>query len=482
MNSRRTLEIARWTVATLALAGIVLVYQRWVHVNPTTVALTLLLFILVLAAEWGMRYAVAMSIVATACYNFFFLPPLGTFTISDPQNWLGLFAFLATAIIASRLSQRAREEAADARLRQRELEILLRLGSELMQTDSVASLLVSIPPAVASVTSARAGALFLLEGDRLYQAGETGISEIEFPHLRRVSETLSSSRTEGDAMQVPVRSGARAKGLFLLYGVAISTATADAIGGLIGASIDRVQALESVARGEATKESERLRTLMIDSVTHELRTPLTAIKGAATALMGTEVPPQQSRELLAIIDEECDRLNQLVSEAVEMAQLDAQNVQLHFEKFLVSELIDHALQTCSWVHDHHVLRVHIPSALELKGDAHLLEKVICNLLENAAKYSPPDTPIILTASQTANEITISIADRGYGIDPMEQGLIFERFYRGRAGHGGDGGTGMGLAISRAIAEAHGGRIEVTSQVGSGSVFTLYLPLRPGPQG
>ncbi|HEY8309022.1 MAG TPA: DUF4118 domain-containing protein, partial [Gemmatimonadaceae bacterium] len=108
MNSRRTLAVTRWTLAVAALGGIVLVYRRWVHVNPTTVALTLLLLILVLAAEWGLRYAVVVSVLATALYNFYFLPPAGTFTIADPQNWLALFAFLTTAIIASRLSERAR--------------------------------------------------------------------------------------------------------------------------------------------------------------------------------------------------------------------------------------------------------------------------------------------------------------------------------------------------------------------------------------
>jgi two-component system sensor histidine kinase KdpD len=436
-----------------------------------------LLFILVLAAQWGLRYAIVISVIATALYNFYFLPPVSTFTIADPQNWLALFAFLTTAIIASRLSDRARDEAAEARGRQHELEVLFRLSSELMHTDSVASLLMSIPSAVASVTAARTGALYLIEGDRLYQAGtadtENSISGVEFPHLRHLSESLTSSRVDNEEIQIPLRSGVRARGVFLLRGVTLSIATADAIGGLISASIDRAQALESVARGEATKEGERLRTLMIDSVTHELRTPLTSIKGAATALLARNVPPEQAHELLTIIDEESDRLNHLVSEAVEMAQLDAQQVQLNLQAVNVRTLVEAALHACSWVEEQHQVTVKIEDGLQVRADENMLEKVMSNLLENAAKYSQEGTPITVSGVRSGDEVTISLADRGMGIDPMEQGLIFERFYRGRAGQIGPG-TGMGLAISRAIVEAHGGRILVTSQAGKGSVFSVVL--------
>lgn len=468
------MSVIRWLVAFGALAGIVLVYRRWLHVNPTTAALTLLLLILFLAAEWGLQYAVVVSIAATACYNFYFLPPVGTFTISDPQNWLALFAFLATAIIASRLSERARNEASQARARQRELEVLFRLSRELLQSESSATLLSSVPAAVASVTTARSGLLFLLDGDKLYQAGER-ISEIELPHLRQLAMSLPGTGRDAGEMQIPIRTGVRPKGLLVLRGATLSDATAEAIGSLISIAIERAQALESIAWGEAAKESERLRTLMIDSITHELRTPLTSIKGAATALLFGEVKQEETRELLLIIDEESDRLNKLVSEAVEMAQLDAQQVQMHFGSVSVSDLIQEARESCSWVEEGHPVRVDIPEGLQMRADPVVLGKVICNLLQNAAKYSGPGTPITISAAAERGGIAISVADQGVGIDPSEQALIFERFYRARSQAEGTPGTGMGLAIGRAIAEAHGGNIVVTSQPGQGSVFTLWIP-------
>jgi two-component system, OmpR family, sensor histidine kinase KdpD len=475
MNSRRVVTIMRWILAFGALAGIVLAYRHWLHVNPTTAALSLLLLILLLAAEWGLRYAVVISIAATACYNFFFLPPVGTFTIADPQNWLALFAFLATAIIASRLSHRARNQAKEARSRQQELEVLFRLSRELLQTESVASLVSSLPSAVASVTGARSAILYLLDGDRIYRAGTDEVSEVEIPHLRQLATTLSAVNSEVDEIQVPLRSGVRPKGLLLLRGVSISAKTSEAIGGLISISMDRAQALENVARGEVAKESERLRTLMIDSITHELRTPLTSIKGAATALLAGEVELESSRELLTIIDEESDRLNRLVSEAVEMAQLDAQQVQMHFAPVSVRQLVEEARETCSWVEEQHPVKIDVPDTLEIKADAGFLQKVICNLLDNAAKYSNPDMPITISAERRGECIAVSVADRGIGIDSSEQSLIFERFYRARNHNEGTTGTGMGLAISRSIIEAHGGHIDVTSQPGQGSVFTFTMP-------
>jgi two-component system sensor histidine kinase KdpD len=479
MSSRRVVEIIRWLLASGTLAGIVLVYARWLHVNPTTVALTLLLLILLLAAEWGLRYAVAVSVAAAACYNFFFLPPVGTFTISDTQNWLALFAFLATAILASRLSERARNQANQARSRQQELEVLFRLSRELLQTESLAMLVSSIPSAVASVTQARAGILYLLEGDRVYRAGDEESSQVEMPHLRQLATALSSVNNGPDEIQVPLRSGVRPRGLLLLKGASLSAQTSEAIGGLISIAMDRAQALENIARGEAVKESERLRTLMIDSITHELRTPLTSIKGAASTLLAGGVEQDVRLELLTIIDEESDRLNRLVSEAVEMAQLDAQQVQMHFAPENVLSLVEQAREACSWVEDDHPVNVAVPADMETNADGGFLQKVICNLLENAAKYSGPGSPITISAEHRGESIAVSVADRGIGIDPAEQTLIFERFYRARGQGDGHAGTGMGLAISRSITEAHGGEITVTSQPGQGSVFTFTLPATRG---
>ncbi len=463
------------------LTGIVAVFHLWVHLNSTTVALTLLLLVLFLAARWGLRYALATSIAATAAYNFYFLRKLEHFTINDPQVWLNIFAFLTVAVVGSRLSERVRKEGSDARRRQAELEVLYGLSRQLLQTENLPSLLNAISPAIMLVTRADAVMLYLLEGDRRYLAGDGSGISLDDIALRQLAETLPAPETTvSKQARIPLRVGVRPRGLLLINGVSLSVETLEAIAGLISASIDRAQALEDLTRGEASKESERLRALMIDSITHELRTPLTAIKAAAsTLLLPKELDEAERRDLLTVINEESDRLNQLVSEAVEMAQLDTQEVHMTFAGASIAALVEKALSYCSSLLDVHEVKLDLPDLPPVKADADYITKVLTNLIENAAKYSPAGTPICISAERRDGMVSVSVADRGMGIDLSEQSLIFERFYRANVPSQQSWGTGMGLAISRAIIEAHRGVLSVTSQLGEGSVFSFTLPVFEG---
>ena len=481
MNSRHFAEITRWSIAFSVLAVIITTYHRWIAVNPTTVALTLLLYILVLAAQWGLRHAVVISLAATACYNFFFLPPIGTFVISDPENWLALLAFLTTSVIGSRLAQKARDEAREARVRQREIEVLFTLSRELLRTENVAALVHALPELITSSSRAESVILYLLEGDRLYQSGQHVVSGVETPHFRQLALTLSEPETSADEeMLIPLRAGVRPRGLLVVRGVRLSSESFQAIGGLVSIALDRAQALEDVAKSEATKESERLRTLILDSITHELRTPLTSIKGAASTLLTVDTLAEEDRrELLTIVDEESDRLNRLVSQAVEMAQIEAQEIHMNFIPTSMADVVEHARAGCGSVESTHVLTVNVPELPKVMADAEMVGKVLCNLLENAAKYSKPNSSIMVSAEEKDGYVLMSVADRGMGIDSAEQALIFDRLYRSRTQSEGTPGTGMGLAISRAIVESHAGSLTVTSQLNHGSVFTFSLPVARG---
>ena len=189
--------------------------------------------------------------------------------------------------------------------------------------------------------------------------------------------------------------------------------------------------------------------------------------------------PEEQRELLTVIDEESDRLNQLVSEAVEMAQLDTQEVHMTFAPTAVGGLVEQALSNCSSLLDAREVMVDLPSLPPVMADADFITKVLTNLVENAAKYSGVGTPIRISAERKDGRVTVSVADRGIGIDLSEQSLIFERFYRASVPSQQTWGTGMGLAISRAIIDAHHGMLAVTSQLGEGSVFSFTLPVVEG---
>ena len=500
------IDAARWLAIAIALAGIVSAFRHFSGINDTTVALTMLLLVLLLAGNWGLRYAVGASIAATLLFNYFFLPPIGTLTIADTRNWVALFAFLGTAIYASHLASRIREEAEEANARRHESEMLYRLGRQLLQPESVTQLFNFIPSSVANAFNSPAVTLFIAKGERIYLSDPKYISnpKLAMPSSDQPADPACTDRTRSEIVAdlreammlpivrlpangcpviIPLRIGVRPSGALLLEGTLFSRETMEALSGLVSMSIERAGALEDSARSEAAKETERLRTALLDSVTHELRTPLTSIKASVSALLSQQALDKASQfELLTVIDEESDRLNHLIEQAVEMAQLDANKVHLEIKPQSVTWLVDAAVAQCRATNATREIRVSVAQSLpRVLADASWIEKVLLNLLENAAKYSPADQPIFVSADAQGEMLSISVADRGAGIDPLEQGMIFDKFYRGQSYRDPTqrnrvGGTGMGLAIARAIVTAHGGTIGVTSQIGHGSVFTFTLPI------
>jgi two-component system sensor histidine kinase KdpD len=258
----------------------------------------------------------------------------------------------------------------------------------------------------------------------------------------------------------------------------LSRETLDALGSLAGLAIERARALEALSKNRAEQEHERLRTALLDSVTHEFRTPLTSIKASVTTLLsGATLDDQGRRELLTVIDEETDRLNRLVGEAAEMAQLDSGMFKLDFQPHSIRDALQPALEDAKASLENHPVEVIIAAdSPKVPMDVARIREVLMHLLENAGKYSDTDVPIKVTSEVDGGLLVTSVADRGPGIDSFEQSLIFEKFYRGQNQRYAAPGTGMGLAIAKVIVEAHGGTIGVVSQLGSGSVFSFSLPL------
>ena len=483
MGSHARVQAVRFGLVVAAI-GVITAIDFRLHVNPTTVALTFLVAVLLVSAYWGLRYAVVLSLGAAAAFNFYFLPPIGTFTIADPQNWVALFAFLVTAVTASELSARAKRGERTAVERRHELERLYAFSQLLLSSDQAAELLNLMPRYIVESFGVRSAAIALSSRTDIYRSGPA-IDGLESQDLQMV--TLRGEPridTESQLAFMPLSVGVRVVGSMGVAGSRLSRQTLEAIGSLVAIAIERASAFEKLSRAEASRESEQLRSVLLDSVTHEFRTPLTSIKASVTSLLGTSThPPAEMHELLTIINEESDRLNRLIGEAAEMAQLDANKVEFNFAAASIGPAVDESLDELKQLLSQHPVDVRIPADLPpARMDSAHIREVLVHLLENAAKYSPTGAPIRVTAeardsiTNKPGMLTVSIADRGPGIDDFEQSLVFEKFYRGRHQRVQVHGTGMGLAICKAIVEAHGGRLGLTSQLGHGSVFYFTLPV------
>src|SRR5499425_2698881 len=322
----------RSIAALFAVAAITALYRKgFPTVNQTTVALSFLIAILAVSAAWGMAVSALMSVAAMLAFNYYFLPPIGRFTVADPQNWVALMAFLMTAIVGSQLSNRIRKEAEVAHKRRREIEQLYAFSQKLLGEGNVIQLLNAIPNHIVEAFEAGAASVFLADKQKFYRSG-FGTLQVEEDQLR-----LAYEREEPTIDYVkgfcyaPIRLGMRSIGSFGISGARVTRQTLEAVGTLPGIAIERARAVEQLSKTEADREGERLKSALLDSITHNFRTPLTSIKASVTSLLsGKPLNPEQSRELLEIMDEECDRLNRLIEDAAEMARLEAGEVELAF--------------------------------------------------------------------------------------------------------------------------------------------------------
>ncbi len=481
MTKNLPTTLARYAAALAAVLVITYFYKHTHRFNSTTIAFTYLLVILGVSTLWGLWVSVFMSMVATLTYNYFFLPPVGTLTIADPQNWIALFTFLATSILASDLASRARKQAAESNHRRHEVERLYRFSQRLLSAGNPIELLNAIPRQIVETFEVGAAALFLTDKQKVYRSG-MNMPQLDAAFLKAViAREDVQIDSEHSVCFAPLRLGSRILGSLGISGPVLSRESLEAMGTLIAAAIERAHAIELVGKTEAAREGERLKSALLDAITHDFRTPLTSIKASVTSLISpVKLDEAQRDELLHVINEECDRLNRLVGEAAEMARLEAGEVKLQLEPVRAADLISGALEVCKGVLGTRPVRVEVKDPeLRVRADVARAEEVLVHLIQNANLYSSPEHPITIGAEASGEYVQFSVADQGPGIGEAELGLIFDKFYRGADQRYRVQGTGMGLPIAKAIVEAHGGTIGVISQLGHGSVFSFNLPILRG---
>ena len=473
------ISFARVTGALAVIAALTFVFSRLIPVNITTIALVFSLAILAIASFWGLTEAIAASIVAVICFDYFFLPPIGQFTISDPQNWVALFVFLTTAVVASHLSSSAKQQAREAGQHQQEMEKLYALSRAFLLQDGEVG---KVCYQVAQVFDLPAAAIYDRSSDKVYRAGA---AELTKP-LAVEDSRLRDATLQGTAWQDPVNhvqvipvslGGAPLASLAVPCGL-VSDVALHAIANLTAIILERTRVQETSFRAEATRRNEQLKSTLLDALAHELKTPLTSIKAAVSSVREGDEPP--SRELMNIVEEETDRLNSLVTEALQMARIDAGHILLQLQPVAPADLIAEALEKMGASRVDREIDVEAPATLPLVlVDHELIALALRQLISNSLKFAGADSPVTVRAklaAGTEGAVMFSVVDRGPGIPEREQTNIFDKFYRLPETAARIPGSGMGLTIAKEIVEAHHGHIGVSSHPGGGSDFFFTVPV------
>jgi two-component system sensor histidine kinase KdpD len=468
----------RGALSLAIVAAITLICDRLFQVNATTAGFAYLVGVLWIATTWGRTEALLASVVAMFCFNYFFLPPVGRLTIADPQNWVALIAFLVTSLVASHLSDRAKNQALEARNHQRDTEQLYALSRAILLSHPDRSMGGQVALQIARIFECRGVAVYDAPSGEIYSGGSEDLSGIEEKLKQAVSGATILHEPGSGLLVAPVTLGGRPIGSLALSHSVLSEGALQALLNLVAIALERVRTEETTNRAEVARQSEEFKSTLLDAITHEFKTPLTSIKAASTSMLsGSESLSPPLRELTSIINEETDRLSLLVSDAVRMAQIDAGKIRLDRQPIAVQDLCESAFALFEPRFEGRTLSRSFPAGLPLVFvDRDLIQLALRQLIDNALKYSDPGLPLEIGAQMEANRVLITLRDRGPGIPAKYLERIFDKFYRKSAGRQQIPGSGLGLHIAREIVRAHGGDLKAGSEPGQGSEFRMTLPV------
>jgi two-component system sensor histidine kinase KdpD len=447
-----------WFVALAALTAAMIAGRE--YLDKAHVALLLLLVVLGASSAGGRALGISVSVAAFLLLNFFFLPPLGTFTIAHPMDLVVLATFLVTSLVAAQLLYRANREAMDAQARATEIDRLAALGAESLNAADARDALGAIVGVIQSILGVEYCAV--IEHPVPAELAETQDSERELLLPLRVRDTPVGALRIEDARGIGLTPERRRLLDALAYYAALG--------------VERVRLTEAAERAEAHQRMESLRNALLTSVSHDLRTPLTSIKGIAH-----EIADGGDPRAAADIEVAADRLNALIGDMLEFSRIQAGAVRPASAIETIDDLVGAALQQSRAVLRDRLVAIDGPEEI-LSGRFVFTDalRVLVNLLENAAKYSPSTAPIDLCIRREGDRVTLAVMDRGPGVPPDERERIFEPFYRSRATAAGVGGTGLGLSIARGLAESMGGALRFEEREGGGAVFVFELPATDAP--
>jgi two-component system sensor histidine kinase KdpD len=476
-----------------AVSACVWAYTHWFGVaNPTIVSLTLVLIVFITAARSTLRVAIATSIAGAACFNFFFLPPVGTFTIADPQNWVALITLLVVSVVVSRLSSQARARANEAVASRDELTRLFDLTRDILLTTGAADPIAAIAGHIARrfrltrvaiyrrhdggwTRHANDDSLSVPDGD-LDRVLAAARAALEFDaRARSYAGGAVILTAAGQPVSLePLRLGTAPVGVLALEGADLLPGARDAIAGVTAIAVERLQLLEEREEADLIRRGAELKSALLASLGHDLRTPLTAVTVAANNLRAGFLSDRAREEQLDLVHAELARLNRLFENVVDLARIEAKAVSADPQWVPPAEIIRAAVDHVEPALANRRLLIASDDDVFVRTDPRLVSASLAHFIENAAQYSPDGAAIEVSAAVHDGELRLSVRDHGAGIPAADRDRIFDRRYRGVAGQA-RFGTGMGLAIARGLMAAAGGRVWAENHPDGGAVFTLAVP-------
>lgn len=489
---------ARAYLGSLAFVAVALGAGLVLHkaLGVGSIALTFLTAVLVSAVAYGLWPALFACFVSVLAYNFFFLPPLYTFTIADPENVVALFFFAITAVIASNLTSRVRAQAITARLRARTTEELYQFSRKLAGAANLDDLLWATVHQIALMLKVRVVILLPDGAGVAVRAGfppEDRLDAADVAAARWCWEKNHAAGRGADTLPgakrlfMPMQTGRGAVGVIGIDrdepGPVLTPdqhRLLNALADQAALAIERVNLVEDVDRARLVAETDRLRAALLTSISHDLRTPLASILGSATSLatQGDLLDRATRLDLIRIIQEESERLNRFIGNLLDMTRIESGFTQLRTGPVELSDVIGSALRRAGKILAAHRTNMRLePELPMLDLDDVLFEQVLFNLLDNAAKYAPADSLVTITAWRQNGHVCLQVIDEGPGIPPADLEHVFDKFYRAGGADRRRAGTGLGLAICRGFVEAMHGTITAANRTDrTGAVFTIKLPV------
>ena len=443
----QSVKLMRPTVGVFVSAALVtavtgVIFALRAHVPVLGLSVLYLLAVIPVAIVWGLVYAVLVSVASMLAFNFFFLPPVHTFTLEDSSNWFALGIFLVIAVVVSELAARSRRRANESAL-------LAQIAASLLERGELTADLDRIAADAARVLQVERATIVVGNGEPS-EAGER-------------HALLAGGRRVGTITLEGARQGSEAARRRLL----------PALASLLGVAIDRERLAADALEAETLRRSDAIKTAVLRAVSHDLRSPLMAILTSASALARTdlELDRDDTRELVATIRGEAERLDRVIGNLLDLSRLEAGAAEPRPEVWPVDDLLGQALAQLG--DDERCIEVELPQEPPaVRVDAQQIERVLVNLLENALKYSPEEEQVRVQVVETGNRVLVRVIDHGPGVASEDRERVFEPFQRGADDRR---GAGLGLAIARGFAEANEARVWAESRPGQGATFVLALP-------